>query len=64
MYQRAANDTTIAIHGNKDIAGCTNEGSNIDLEVHIADVKKTPESVKKMCDVGHRVVFDDDGNLW
>ena len=40
MYYRAANDTKIAIHGKKDISGCTSEGSAIGLEIQIADVKK------------------------
>ena len=62
MYYRAANDTKIAIHRKKDISGYTNEGSAIGLEIQVVDVKKALGPVRKMCEAGNRVVFDDDGS--
>ena len=62
MYYRAANDTKIAIRGKQDISGYTSEGSAIGLEIQIADVKKALGSVRKMCEVGNRVVFDEEGS--
>jgi hypothetical protein len=61
-YYRAANDTKIAIHGKKNICGYTAEGTKIGIDVQIADVKKTLGSVRRICEAGNRVVFDEDGS--
>ena len=63
MFYRAANNTKIAIHGKKALRGYTNEGSEINLDKQIADVKKALGSVRRMCEAGNRVVFDDEGEL-
>jgi hypothetical protein len=62
MFYRAANNTKIAIHGKKALRGYTNEGSEIGLDMQIADVKKALGSVRRMCEAGNRVVFDDEGS--
>jgi hypothetical protein len=59
-FYRAANDTKIAIHGKKTICGYTAEGTKIGIDVQIADVKKTLGSVRRICEAGNRVVFDED----
>ena len=61
-FYRAANDTKIAIHGKKQLLGYTREGSQIGIDVQIADVMKALDSVRRICEVGHRVVFDEDGS--
>ena len=48
MFYRAANNTKIAIHGKKALRGYTNEGSEIGLDMQIADVKKALGSVRRM----------------
>ena len=62
MFYRAANDTKIAIHGKKAVKEYTKEGSDICMDIQIADVKKTLESVGRLCEAGNTVVFDDDGS--
>ena len=61
-FYRAANDTKIAIHGKKNICGYTTEGTKIGIDVQIADVKGTLGSVRRICEAGNRVVFDEDGS--
>ena len=61
-FYRAANDTKIAIHGKKNICGYTAEGTKIGMDVQIAEVKKTLGSVRRICEAGNRVVFDEDGS--
>ena len=61
-HYRAANDTKLAIHGKKNIYGYTAEGTKIGIDVQIADVKKTLGSVRRICEAGNRVVFDEDGS--
>ena len=62
VFYRAANNTNIAIHGKKALRGYTNEGSEIALDMQIADVKKALGSVRRMCEAGNKVVFDDEGS--
>jgi len=62
MFYRAANNTKIAIHGKKALRGYTNEGSEIGIGLQVADVKKALGSVRRMCEAGNRVVFDDEGS--
>ena len=40
----------------------TKEGQKIGMDIQIADVKKPLGSVRKMCESGNRVVFDEDGS--
>ena len=62
MFYRAANNTKIAVHGKKALRGYTNEGSEIGLDIQIADVKKALGSVRRICEDGNRVVFDYEGS--
>ena len=60
MCYRAANDTKIAIHGKKELHGYTPEGSRIGIDLQMVDVKKALGSVRRMCEAGNRVVFDEE----
>ena len=62
MFYRPANDTKQAIHGKKAVRGYTKEGSDIGMDIQIADVKKTLGSVTRLCEAGIRLVFDDEGS--
>ena len=62
MFYRAANNTKIAIHGKKALRGYTREGSDIGIDLQVADVKKALGSVRRMCEAGNNVVFDDAGS--
>ena len=59
---RAANNSRIEIYGEKRIYGMTNDGRNIGMDMQIADVKKPLGSVRKICEAGNRVVFDEAGS--
>ena len=61
-YYRAANDSKIAIHGMKQVYGITQEGQKIGMDMQIADVKKPLGSVRRICESGNRVVFDEAGS--
>ena len=61
-YYRAANNSKIAIHGMKELKGLTESGDPIGMGVQIADVKKVLGSVRRMCEAGNKVVFDEDGS--
>ena len=58
----AANGNTIHNLGEVDLCGTTSEGSGIAMTVQLADVTKPLASVRKMCGVGNRVVFDEEGS--
>ena len=60
MCYRAAKDKHIAIHGKKELHGYTPEGSRIRIDAQIVDVKKALRSVRRMCEAGNRVVFDEE----
>ena len=62
-FYRVANDTKIAIHGNKAVKGYTQEGSEIGVDIQIADAKRKLGSAGRLCEAGNRVVFNDDGEL-
>ena len=51
-FYRAANNTKIAIHGKKALRGYTREGSQIGIDVHIADVKKALGSARRVAKLG------------
>ena len=40
QFYRAAHDTNIAIHGKTEVRGYTQEGSQLGIGIHIADVKR------------------------
>ena len=62
MTYRAANNTKIGIYGQKRIKGITADGTTLGIDVNIAEVKKTLGSVRRICERGNRVVFDDEGS--
>ena len=60
-YYEAANGTPIYNHGERDIKGFTDEGTNLDVTFQVADVKGPLGSVKRFTEAGNLVVFDDKG---
>ena len=62
MFYRAASDTKVAIHGKKAVKGYTKKGSEIGMDIQIADVKQTWRSVRRLREAGNRVVFDNGGS--
>ena len=46
----------------ENICGYTAEGTKLGIDVQIAEVKKTLGSVRRICEAGNRVVFDEDGS--
>ena len=48
--------------GEVDLEGFTTEGAVIDLTTQVADVTKPLASVRKMCNAGNRVVFEENGD--
>ena len=48
--------------GEVKVQGETNSGGNLELTMQVAGVKKPLASVRKMCQAGNRVVFDDAGD--
>jgi len=45
--------------GEVRLCGSTAEGLGLNMTMQVADVKKTLASVRKMCEAGNRVVFED-----
>ena len=62
QFYRAAHDTNIAIHGKTEVRGYTQEGSQIGIDIHIADVKQAVRSVRRIGEAGTRVGFDEGGS--
>ena len=58
----AANGTTIPNMGEKLIGMKTQEGDTAWMKFQVTPVTKALGSVKTLCKVGNRVVFDDDGS--
>ena len=62
MWYTAANGTKIYNHGAKDIVGKTESGMEAGMRFQVADVTKALGSVKKICQAGNRVVFEEKGS--
>ena len=45
--------------GGWELKGMTEEGDEVTMEVQIADVKRVLGSVRKICQAGNRVVFEE-----
>lgn len=58
LVYTAANGTTMANHGKKDAQPRTTEGHNCILMVQVVDVQQPLISMSRVCDAGHRAVFD------
>lgn len=57
----AANGETMPNRGEKDVKVVTAEGHKCMLKMQVTDVQKPLMSVARICDAGHRVVFEHDG---
>ena len=55
-----ANGETVPNKGQKHIKGYTNEEVPISVVAQVCNITKPLLSVKKMCNAGNRVVFDDE----
>ena len=53
----------IVNQGEKSLSGWTGDWKPINMTVQICDVTKTLGSVRRMCEAGNRVIFDDDGSM-
>ena len=51
----------MANKGEKDVKVITEEGHKCMLKMQVTDVKKPLMSVSRICDAGHRVVFEANG---
>ena len=62
-FYQAANKTRIYNKGQKDIKAVTGNGTSVDITFQIADQVTQPlGSVRRLCEAGNRVVFDNDGS--
>ena len=57
-----ANGETMPNKGQKPLQGFTDSGQNIGITFQVTECSKLLASVRKMCEAGNRVVFDDDGS--
>ena len=48
--------------GKKNLQGFTDSGQNIGITFQVTECSKLLASVRKMCEAGNRVVFDEDGS--
>ena len=55
MEFTAANGTAIKYYGKRMVNGVSDEGLTMNMEMAVADVKKTLASVGSMCDAGNIV---------
>ena len=60
-YYEAANGSPIPNRGEKDLKGLTQGGTPVDITFQVADVKGPLGSVRRFCEAGNIVVFDDKG---
>jgi hypothetical protein len=56
----AANGHTLKNEGEIKLGGMTQEGNSVELSLQVVDVMKPLLSIRKMCDAGNRIVFDQD----
>ena len=57
-----ANGHKIPNKGEKDVPMVTEEGDEASMTFQIADVHKALGSVRRICEAGNRVVFDEEGS--
>jgi hypothetical protein len=57
----AANGEVMRNEGEKEVKVVTKEGSRCTLKMQVTNVTKPLMSVSRICDAGHRVVFEDKG---
>ena len=62
LHYVAANGAKIANEGEQKVQFTTAEGHAAGMTFQVANVNKPLGSVKKICNKGHRVVFDNDGS--
>ncbi len=60
MYE-VANGKTVPNKGQRHIKGFTNEEVPISVMAQVCEITKPLLSVKKMCNAGNTVVFDNEG---
>jgi hypothetical protein len=60
---KAANGTLIKNYGERVIQGLTEDWSNVEVAMQVADVKSTLGSVWRITQAGNKVVFGDEGGL-
>ena len=60
MYE-VANGETVPNKGQRHIKGFTNEEVPISVMAQVCEITKPLLSVKKMCNAGNTVVFDNEG---
>ena len=59
MSYAAADGTLLANEGKKTFNGLTTSGKKMKMDWQLADVTEPLASVSRLCERGHRVVFDD-----
>ena len=62
IFYRAVNNAKIVVHGQKALQGYTEAGSQLGLYVQLADARKALGSVRRLCEAGNKVAFDDEGS--
>ena len=62
LEYKVANGGTIRNKGEKDIPMITEEGQNASMTFQITDVNKVLASVRRICEAGNTVVFDEEGS--
>ena len=50
-------------HGEKRVKILTKEGSRCTVRMQVTDINKSLMSVSRICDTGHRVIFDSHGGF-
>ena len=59
---RGANGSHIENYGERDLEGEIVDGNMTKMKMVVADVTKVLASVARMCESGHKVVFDEEGS--
>ena len=57
LVYTAANGTTMANKGEKEVTFMTGEGHTCMMKMQVTDVQRPLISVSRLCDAGHKVVF-------
>ena len=63
VYYEAANGAPIMNEGEKDIKGESENGEPLGMTFQVAGVKGPLASVKRICQAGNLVIFDDKGGV-
>jgi hypothetical protein len=61
-YYTSASGGVIYNEGERDVKGVTDDAKDIGMTFQVAKVRGPLGSVRRICEAGNRVVFDDDGD--